>query len=546
MTLQRTSFALFALFALSSTVLAQKTLWDVSGAVIDSWGQVGDVIGDMDGDGKGEFMAGAWRDNHNGLNDPGSVFVYSGATGLQTIKIHGTGAGDHMGYGSSAAGDMNGDGFMDVCAAADEDDVPGVGNNAGSAIIVSGIDGSTLYSFFGEDAGDLFGWSTAAVGDVNGDGRDDVCISSLLAEDTGTPNNAGSITVYSGMDGSVLHRLFGDAGNGNLGSNVGRAGDVNGDGMMDLIAQQSNQVRVFSGADGTEIWRRNASGGGLKLSGDIDINCDGHSEFLISAGGAMSGLGRFQIIDGFDNSVTLVLFGENAGDNLGAGLTGAGDLDGDGYGDLAVGIPGWDGVGGNNSGAIRAYSGRTLQPISTIEGNGLNHRIGSDLGAGDIDGDGVQDVFGVSIGSARGKAVSFVPEGLEPFGEGTAGCAGRLDLLANASPSLGNAGFELHVSGTSPGRTVLLLVGDAEDTSGSALFGATFHIDFTPPAPATGLIHMEGLGVSDGCGSLVAPFPMPSDPAFIGSYVFQAATLFAASECGVRVATSRGLRVNIQ
>ena len=136
--------------------------------------------------------------------------------------------------------------------------------------------------------------------------------------------------------------------------------------------------------------------------------------------------------------------------------------------------------------------------------------------------------------------------GLEPFGEGTPGCGGRLDILANGVPSLGNAGFELHVSGTSPGRSVLLVIGDAEDTGGSLLFGATFHIDFAPPAPATGLIHMEGLGGSDSCGSLVAPFPIPNDPAISGSYVFQAATLFPVSECGVRVATSRGLRVNIQ
>ena len=541
------ALSLSAVLAVASGAAAQRTLFDVSGATIDSWGQVADVVGDTDGDGFGEFMAGAWRDNHNGLNDPGSVFVYSGSSGLLATKIHGTGAGDHMGFGSSAAGDMNGDGFMDICAAADEDDVTGVGSNAGSALIVSGIDGSVLYTFVGEDQGDLFGWSTAAVGDVNGDGRDDVCISALLAEDVGTPANAGSITVFSGLDGSVIHRIFGDVGGGNLGSNVGRAGDVNHDGFMDLVAQQSgNEVRVFSGADGSEIWRRNASGGTLKVSGDIDVNCDGYSEILIGAGNPMSGAGRFQIIDGLSNSVTLVLFGASAGDGLGTGIVGAGDVDGDGYGDVAVGIPGWDGAAGLNTGAIRAYSGRTLAPIVTIEGSAPGDSIGSDLGAGDIDGDGVNDVFGVGIASAKGKAVSFVPVALEPFGEGTPGCNGTLDLLANGSPSLGNASFELHASNAAPGQPVLLLIGDAEDTAGSLYFGARFHIEFAPPAPAMGLVHMAGLGPADACGSIHRPFPIPNDPSLQGPvFVFQAVTLMPAA-CPVPVATSRGLRVSVQ
>jgi len=261
----------------------------------------------------------------------------------------------------------------------------------------------------------------------------------------------------------------------------------------------------------------------------------------------MSGMGRFQIINGFDNSVTLVLFGDNAGDNMGAGLVGGNDLDGDGYGDVAVGMPGWNGLGGNNTGAIRAYSGRTLQPIFTIEGDAALDSIGSDLGAGDIDGDGVTDIFGVGIASASGKAVSFVPEGLEPFGEGTPGCSGTLDMLANGSPTLGNAGFELHVSNAAPGIPVLLIIGDSEDTAGTIFFGARFHIDFAPMAPAVGFVHSAGLGVADSCGSIHAPFPIPNNMALVGpTHVFQALSLFPVGQCGTRLASSRGMRVTVQ
>src|SRR5688572_24805981 len=175
---------LLAALLLSSASAAQSTLFDVSGAAGISYGQVCDLVGDTNGDGLSEFLVGAWRDDNGLLTDAGSVFLYSGASGLLLATIQGSGMDDHMGYGSSAAGDLNGDGFGDVCAAADEDNVPNVGGNAGSATIVSGLDGSVLYTFFGSAGGDLFGWSTAAVGDVNGDGRDDVLVSAL--NDVGT------------------------------------------------------------------------------------------------------------------------------------------------------------------------------------------------------------------------------------------------------------------------------------------------------------------------------------------------------------------------
>ncbi|MEQ1894745.1 MAG: hypothetical protein ABL998_19555, partial [Planctomycetota bacterium] len=123
----------FALIALASSFHAQSTLFDVTGAAAESYGQCCDLVGDMNGDGQGEFLVGAWRDDNGALSDAGSVFVYSGADGTLLRTIQGTGADDHMGFGSSAAGDVNGDGFLDVCAAADEDNVAGVGANAGSA-----------------------------------------------------------------------------------------------------------------------------------------------------------------------------------------------------------------------------------------------------------------------------------------------------------------------------------------------------------------------------------------------------------------------------
>jgi len=537
--------ALPAALLLAPLAAAQETLFDVSGATADAYGQVCDLVGDMNGDGFAEFLVGAWQFDTATLADAGAVFVYSGADGSLLTTIEGTGGADHMGFGSSSAGDMNGDGFADVCAAADEDNVPGIGGNAGSATVYSGADGSVLHAFTGTAMGELFGWATAAVGDVNGDGRDDLLVGSLQA-DPGGLSGAGALTVFSGLDGSVIHRVYGDVLGGQLGSSVGRVGDVDGDGRLDFAGAQGNLVRIFSGLDGTELRRRSSGGGSLAVAGGIDANGDGFDDWIIGAPGVSTTRGRVQVISGADNSILHEILGVNTGDQLGAGVVGAGDLDGDGYGDFAYGIPGFDGAAGNNTGAVRAHSGRTGAELFTIEGDLAADRIGSTLGGGhDVNGDGIADVVASSIARAKAKVVSFVPDGLEPFGTGTPGCRGSSSLLANGVPTLGNAGFALHVSAA--GALPTLLIGDTEDTAGSPFFGALFHLDPAPPAPAVGVLLARNLPAPDANASVVAPLPIPNDPSLVGlTTVFQVVSVFPRGTCAQRLTTSRGLRVTVR
>jgi len=530
---------------LSLPLSSQETLHDVSGATGDSFGQVCDVLGDINGDGFGEFLVGAWRADPAGVTDAGSVVVFSGFDGSVLTSVPGTGIGDHMGFGSSAAGDIDGDGVGDICAAADEDNVAGVGSNAGSAVVVSGDDGSVIYTFNGVAGGDLFGWSTAAVGDVNGDGRDDVLVGALMAEEVGTPVDAGSLTVFSGLDGSVIQRVFGDVVGGNLGGHVGRVGDVNGDGKADFAGAQGNIVRVFSGADGSELWRR-GGGNSPKVSGGIDANGDGFDDYVIGSASITSSTGRVQLVSGFDNSILHEVFGGATTDQLGAGVAGAGDLDGDGYGDFAAGMPGFDGAAGLNTGAVRAYSGRTGAVLFTVEGDLAGDRLGSALGGGrDVNGDGIPDVVASSISTAKAKVISFVPRGLVPYGSGSPSCAGTSTLLAGGVPAVGNGAFELHVSNA--GGPPILLVGDTEDTAGTLHFGALLHLDPTPPPPGLGILTRVRLPAPDANGSVVAPLPVPPDPALQGlALVFQAVSFFPNGTCATNVVTSRGLRVTIQ
>ncbi len=540
----RTSTAILALATLPAAL--QATIHDHTGSAAEAFGQVCDVVGDTDADGHAEALVGAWRHDPAGLMDAGAVFVYDGASGGLAFSVPGTGLGDHMGFGSSAAGDVNHDGFADVCAAADEDDVTGVGSNAGSAVIISGLDGSAIWTFTGDSGSDLFGWSTAAAGDVDGDGVDDVLIGALQDEGGGSPSNAGSITAYSGDTGALIHRIYGTVLNGNLGSKVGRAGDVNGDGRADLIAAQQGFARVYSGLDASLLHDLNVGGGGssgLAVSGGIDADLDGFSDLIVGAPGTASSAGRVVVFSGGSRAVLWDLPGDLAGDSLGAGVAGTGDLDGDGHGDFVAGMPGSDG-GGSSSGALRAYSGRDGSVLFTVSGSAPNDRIGAATGAGaDIDLDGFPDAIG-SATSGKAKSVSFTPQGVAPFGTGTPGCDGPQQLGAAGVPELGDAGFTLLSSNAPPLFPALLALGDTGNPLGVPVLGALLHV---VPPPAGGFLLLLPTPPADAQGTLVAPLPIPATPGLLGgTFVVQIGTAWSSGPCAGSFTSTTALELTVQ
>ncbi len=357
--------------------------------------------GDVNGDGFADLIAGAPADDNNG-SASGSARVYSGFDGAILYTFNGDSAFDQLGFSVSGAGDVNGDGFGDIIAGAWSDD--NNGSDSGSARVYSGFDGAILYTFNGDSGSDILGFSVSGAGDVNGDSFDDI-----IAGAQGDDNNgfdSGSARVYSGFDGAILCTFNGDAAGDQLGSSVSGAGDVNGDGFGDIIAgarsddnngSNSGSVRVYSGFDGAILFTFNGDSAddqlGLSASGAGDVNGDGFDDIITGArGDDNNGLssGSARVYSGFDGAILFTFNGDSFGDILGDSVSGAGDVNGDGFADVIAGA--WrDDNNGLDSGSARVFSvcgqqpyGLGIDPAQTLTFEWRSFSGGTDAANGEL------------------------------------------------------------------------------------------------------------------------------------------------------------------
>ncbi len=189
--------------------------------------------GDVDGDRTDDVLVAASSEDGGGIINAGRAYVFSGADGSLLHALDSPNPDGSGGFGTfvSGAGRVDDDGNADVVVGAPWEDEPG------RAYVFSGTDGGLLHTLVSPDPEPQggFGWAVSEVGDMNGDGRDDLLVTANR-EDAGEVD-AGRIYVFSGADGSVLHTLASPDPeiNGLFGYSASAAGDVNGDGVGDLL-----------------------------------------------------------------------------------------------------------------------------------------------------------------------------------------------------------------------------------------------------------------------------------------------------------------------
>ncbi len=464
--------------------------------------------GDVNSDGHADVIVGA--DSYLGR---GAAFVFPGSgSGLSNAnpstpgvtELVSTQTGSAFGTSVSAAGDVDGDGFGDVIVGAPSYDTSG--SDEGSAFIFRGgatgiADGSELIAsrIQSDQTGARLGQSVSGLGDVNGDGYGDVAVGAHQYDSLSV--NDGAVFVFlgrpavlpSGFPSTAYAHLDVGQSEAWMGWSVAGAGDVNGDGYADVLAGatlfdagQTNEGRAYlhrGGALGLS-GAANASpqilaGGSLQGSEILmqaepagDVNGDGFGDLLVSGGP-------------IETASAVLHFGTSTGvvtdpaDPLlppqplpGANVASAGDVNGDGYGDVIVGVPTYDG-GETDEGAALVFLGSAAgipedaggQPIvhARIESDQAGAKLGSHVAsAGDVNGDGYGDVVVVAVGYDAGQ-----------LDEGAAFVfLGSATGIANGSPATAHARLEVDQPGIAffPGdpstNSMLTVAGSAGDVNG--------------------------------------------------------------------------------
>ncbi len=448
------------------------------------FGQAVAGAGDVDGDGYSDFIVGA-RNYTNGQTNEGAVYLYQGSiAGVDvspTWQVEGEISLGYQGFAVAGAGDVNGDGFSDILVGS-----PTYANGQTAEGRVQAFYGSPFGLDYEPDwvvesntLSARFGYALAGVGDVNGDGYSDVVVGAPYLGNGMGQTNEGRIYLFLGSASGLSTTPSGMAESNRNGAYFGQAiaglGDVDGDGLADFAVgapyysngqTQEGGVYLFSGgaalADPAAATLESNQAGaffGISVGGAGDVNGDGSPDLVVGGsnydggetdeGGAWLYLGT-SLPGGVETSPHWQWESNQAGGRGGVAVAGAGDVNGDGYADVAVGggslsydydslSPSQDGVAllfhggagglgtsaswGDSSGITVSYFGESLAGGGDFNGDGYGDLlVGEYAYSGNVSEEGRVSVYLGEPGSLHvipSQAVAGTREG-QRLGEGVA------------------------------------------------------------------------------------------------------------------------------
>ncbi len=357
-------------------------------------------VGDVNGDGYDDVLVGAFR--YPEIASVGQAYLYFGGPAMDAaadlVITPPAGGSGWFGVSVASAGDFNGDGYPDFIIGAQQ------AGNEGKAFIYYGgpsLDAAPDFTLIGESTGAItaFGASVASAGDMNGDGFGDVIVGAPWYPGGGNKPGRAYLFFGGAMPDAVPDRVFTGVGfYDQLGSVVGSAGDLNGDGHPDLFASAPNHDTAALNAGAIHVW---FGGPAFDTTADLTVFGTGNYQNLMNAANAgdvnadgfsdLIGAGRNQVYVWFGgpspNPVPDLTLARTY-----ASVAGAGDLDGDGIDDFVVGSAN-DVIGGRVSVYLGGIAVDTVEDLHYV-GDDPGAAIGLGVaGGGHVDGAGPPDLI---------------------------------------------------------------------------------------------------------------------------------------------------------